>query len=47
MPDFNQNAEEDLQTIEKVIEQEIRNVYREPIKHSDVANKFELIKFTL
>ena len=39
--------EEEYMTLEKVIETEIKNVYREPLRHSDLANKFEFIKFTL
>ena len=34
-------------TLEKVIETEIKNVYKEPLRHSELANKFEFIKFTL
>jgi transcription initiation factor TFIID subunit 1 len=29
-----------------VIETEIKNVYREPLKHSEVATRFDFVKFT-
>jgi len=34
-------------TIDEFVNAEIKNISREPIKHSEIANKFEFVKFTL
>ena len=39
--------EDDQETIEKRIEMELRNIYKEPLHHSDLSVRFDLINFTL